>query len=163
MARPRTRFISLSERLERLAKAGLREGVALREKTETDKRELQPLISLEERIAQVLNLLKATQKSTDMNFMVMYDIENNKVRTEVAKYLIKAGCVRIQKSVYLASMTHARYQEIVNTLTEVQQYYENVDSILILPVNTSDARAMKIIGKDIQVQTIIDKPNTLFF
>lgn len=98
-----------------------------------------------------------------MNFMVMYDIENNKVRREVAKYLIGQGCIRIQKSVYLASMAHERYQQIVETLTEVQQYYENVDSILILPVNTSDARAMKIIGKDIQVQTIIDKPNTLFF
>ncbi len=119
---------------------------------------------LSERIARVLNLLGTSKKkSTDMNFMVMYDIENNKVRTEVAKYLIKQGCIRIQKSVYLASMRHEQYAAIVETLTEVQQYYENVDSILILPVNTSDARAMKIIGKDIQVQTIIDKPNTLFF
>lgn len=162
MGRPRTKLISLQERLERLAAAGLREAAPLpAEKPAEADASLEPL---SERIRRVLNLLgMSKKKSTDMNFMVMYDIENNKVRTEVAKYLLKQGCIRIQKSVYLASMRHEQYAAIVETLTEVQQYYENVDSILILPVNTSDARAMKIIGKDIQVQTIIDKPNTLFF
>lgn len=32
-----------------------------------------------------------------------------------------------------------------------------------VPFNTSDIRSMKIIGKDINIQTLIDKPSTLFF
>jgi len=42
-------------------------------------------------------------------------------------------------------------------------YYKNADSILLVPFNTSDLRSMKIIGKEVNIQTLIEKPNTLFF
>ncbi len=45
----------------------------------------------------------------------------------------------------------------------MQQYYENNDSIILLPFNTTGVRSMKMIGKDVQINTIVNKPNTLFF
>ncbi len=163
MARPRTRLISLKERLELLKAAALNAPAPLPQNPVAGREEEQ-VVPLATRIKAALNILKDKPvKATDMHCMIMYDIENDKVRREIAKYLLKQGCVRIQKSVYLASLRPEQFKSIFETLTEVQSYYDQVDSILLVPINISDARSMKIIGKDIQVETIIDPPNTLFF
>lgn len=157
MSRPRKIKVSLAERLQRIKIAGL---TVLPDKAD-------PLIqdeTLTERIKKLLHLIQtAPIKATEMTFLIMYDIEDDKVRTEVAKYLKQKGCIRIQKSVFMTSAGHKIYQQIYVDLKEVQQYYENNDSIILVPFNTSDARAMKIIGKDVQIDTIINKPNSLFF
>lgn len=67
-----------------------------------------------------------------MIFFVMYDIESTKVRNQVAKYLLKNGCVRVQKSIFLADLPLNTYEKIRNDLAEVQQAYENNDSNLAL-------------------------------
>ena len=111
----------------------------------------------------MFEIVKKTKKSTDMLLLIMYDIENNKVRTQIAKHLIKEGCIRIQKSVYIAQLARKRYLEIKETLTDIQQMYENNDSVLIVPVSTDELRAMNIIGKNIDVSLFTDPPNTMFF
>ncbi|MBK6949016.1 MAG: CRISPR-associated endonuclease Cas2 [Haliscomenobacter sp.] len=98
-----------------------------------------------------------------MIYLIMYDITDNKVRTQIAKYLEKQGCTRIQKSVFLARSEAKNFQEIHDTLRDVNEMYDNEDSIILVPVNASDARAMKLIGKNVQIEAITDKPNTLFF
>ncbi len=98
-----------------------------------------------------------------MTYLVLYDISDHKVRALVAKYLKKKGCVRIQKSVFLAHTENRYFQEIYSTLQEINSYYENLDSILLVPINASDVRSMKLIGKNIHLDAITDKPNTLFF
>lgn len=90
-------------------------------------------------------------------------MEDDKVRKEIAKYLKQKGCIRIQKSVFIISAGHKVFQKIFTDLKAVQEYYDNNDSIILVPFNTSDARSMKIIGKDLQINAIINKPNTLFF
>lgn len=97
-----------------------------------------------------------------MIFLIMYDIESDKVRTEVARYLIKKGAQRIQKSVYLIKHSPSEIQNIYNNLKEVQSLYENSDSIIITPIEVSSLKSMKLIGKNIDIQILIDKPNTLF-
>ena len=96
-------------------------------------------------------------------YLIMYDIEDNRVRTNIAKYLLTKGCIRIQKSVYLARTTATIFEEINTTLADVQTAYDNHDSILLVPVQVANVSSMKIIGKDIQIQTLVDPPNTLFF
>ena len=98
-----------------------------------------------------------------MLFFVMYDIEDNKVRTHIAKYLIKKGCVRIQKSIYIADQKPAIYREIHDTLREVQDIYDNKDSIILVPISTDEMRAMKIIGENIDFDMSLGNKNTLFF
>src|SRR4051812_39249517 len=98
-----------------------------------------------------------------MTYLIIYDIEDDKIRKEVAKYLKGKGSIRIQKSVFMTTSNHKLFEQIYANLHEVQQYYENQHSIILVPFNTTDSRIMKIIGKDVQVDAIVNKPNTLFF
>ena len=93
----------------------------------------------------------------------MYDIESNKVRQQVSKYLLKMGCFRIQRSIFLADLSPEKYEQIRSDLTEVQAFYENEDSILVVPVSTDLLKSIRIIGKTIDVDIIMRTKNTLFF
>ena len=83
--------------------------------------------------------------------------------SQVVKYLIKKGCIRVQKSIFLADLDTSVYEEIRSDLAEVQAAYENEDSILIVPLSTDYLRAMKVIGKSINLDVITHSKSTLFF
>lgn len=122
------------------------------------------LQSLQLRVKQLIEAINTGAKKTGiMTFMILYDIENNKVRTVLAKYLVKSGCIRIQKSVYIANLKPHQFKKIQTDLKEVQAAYENNDSIILVPLNTEDARSMKIIGKALHIEAIIENPNTIIF
>lgn len=126
--------------------------------------DLTAIDSIDERVKRLIGIIKQKGRdSTNMLFFVMYDIESNKVRHQVAKYLIKRGCFRIQRSIFLADLTPETYNQIKNDLIEVQACYENEDSILITPISTDTLNSMKIIGKNIDVDVITRSKNTLFF
>ena len=93
----------------------------------------------------------------------MYDITSNKVRTLIAKFLLKKGYTRIQKSIFMADMPADEVQDIAQKLTEIQKMYDNNDSILIVPLSEDYARAMKIIGQEVDIDLILHSKNTLFF
>lgn len=122
------------------------------------------LPSLAERVKEILGIANNPNRNkTNMLFFVMYDIESNKVRQHVAKYLLKMGCHRIQNSIFLADLSHERYDKIRSDLTEVQALYDNNDSILVIPISTDYLRSMKIIGKQVDVDVIMKSKTTLFF
>ena len=101
---------------------------------------LDELPTLPERIRQILNIISSAEKKPGyMICFIMYDITSNKVRTLIAKFLLKKGCTRVQKM------------------------YDNNDSILIVPLSEDYARAMKIIGQDVDIDLILHSKNTLFF
>lgn len=162
MARPRKKTYNLKEKLAKIRSAGLESSPV--EPEEPAAATGEELVSLSERIRQILRLVRDPSKNKyDMLYLVMYDIEDDRVRTHIAKYLLSKGCIRIQKSVYLARTHQQVFQEISDTLKEVQEAYDNYDSILLVPVQTVSVGSMKIIGKDIQIQSLIDPPNTLFY
>ncbi|MBK8652944.1 MAG: CRISPR-associated endonuclease Cas2 [Haliscomenobacter sp.] len=159
MGRPKKHAIGLSEAIRRIKAAGIRETTPPEPASEDEL-----LLPLSERIVRILQIIRDDpQKATEMIYLIMYDITDNKVRTQIAKYLEKQGCTRIQKSVFLARSEARNFQEIHDTLRDVNDMYDNEDSIILVPVNASDARAMKLIGKNVQIEAITDKPNTLFF
>jgi CRISPR-associated protein Cas2 len=160
MAKEKIPKISFAKAMARIKKAGLETSAT----DKLEKIELDEIENLDQRIEKVLHFVK-TQKHIPENmiFMLMYDIENTKIRTNIAKFLIREGCIRIQKSVYLANLPRKKYQEIHQTLKEVQELYENNDSILFLQVPTDALNAMKIIGQQIEFDFITDNKNTLFF
>ena len=90
-------------------------------------------------------------------------IESNKVRNQVAKYLIRKGCTRVQRSIFLADLANSEYNSIRQDLAEVQAAYDNKDSILIVPISTDYLQSMKIIGQKIELDIIMHNKNTLFF
>ena len=98
-----------------------------------------------------------------MLFFVMYDIESNKVRQSIAKYLERKGCQRIQKSVYLANLDRSAYDQIRSDLAEVQGMYENSDSIILCQASSDELRSMDVIGQNLDLDIILKDRNTLFF
>ncbi len=129
-----------------------------------DKTELENLESLQERVNKILGIINnEKRKNTNMLFFVMYDIESNKVRNLVFKYLKKEGCTSVQKSIFLGDTTMEKFNSIRENLSQVQSCYDNDDSILIVPISTDYLKSMKIIGKQINVDIILKNKNTLFF
>lgn len=125
---------------------------------------LDELPSLECRLKVLFNIVKNNKRAaSQMLFFVMYDIESNKVRRHVVKYLERQGCSRVQKSIFLADLPTSKYEEIKSDLTAVQACYENNDSILVVPISTDYLKAMKVIGQTINVDIITKTANTLFF
>ena len=106
---------------------------------------------------------KSRIKSNTMLYMIMYDIENNKIRTHIAKYLIKKGCLRIQKSVYLAKSSPSIMKEISQTLKEINEIYENSDSIFVLPVPEEKFNNITVIGQNVEFDIVTKTKNVLFF
>mgnify|MGYP002624405130 CR=1 FL=1 len=122
------------------------------------------LPTLQERIDAILGIIHKTEKQGGkMLFFIMYDIESNKVRRHVVKYLERQGCSRVQKSIFLADLAIQKYEQIKSDLAEVQACYDNQDSILVVPISTDYLKAMKVIGQTINVDVITKVSNTLFF
>lgn len=122
------------------------------------------LPTIEERIKVLLDIAdNKNSKANQMLFFVMYDIESNKVRRLVVKYLEKKGLFRVQKSIFLGQLPTQDYDQIKNDLAEVQSAYQNEDSILVVPISTDYLSAMKVIGKNLNIDLITRKGSTLFF
>jgi CRISPR-associated endonuclease Cas2 len=167
MARPRKIDLSFEEKIRLIKAAGislLPAEVDIEKEPAPKDEEIKALTSLKERVSKILNIIRDKPiKATEMIYLVMYDIENNKIRTLIARYLVEKGCIRIQKSVYMVRCTPVLYQEIKNTLKEIQECYDNNDSMLLIPISANTPGSMEIIGRDVQIDSLVEKPNTLFF
>lgn len=153
--------ISPLEALRKLAQAGVQDSPRPTRHIDQD---LDELPSLESRISCLLGIANETSRpTTNMIFFTMYDIESNKVRRLIAKYLISKGCTRIQDSIFLADLPRPTYEEIKRDLAEVQSLYDNHDSIIVYPISTDQLHAMHVIGEQVDVDIITHKRNTLFY
>lgn len=103
------------------------------------------------------------KKSEEMYCLIMYDIENNKIRRLIAKYLERKGCIRIQKSIFFAKLHRNMYKEITETLREIQEVYQNEDSILLVPVGEDMLNNFTVIGRLIEFELATQSPHTMFF
>ena len=119
---------------------------------------------IEERIKAIFRITNNLNRpAANMLFFVMYDIESNKVRRLIVKYLIQKCCTRVQRSIFLADLDTSEYETIRKDLAEVQAAYDNHDSILIVPISTDYLYAMKIIGQKIDLDLITHNKNTMLF
>ena len=159
MPRKRKPPLTFVEEMAKLRAAGLEDSPSPNRKLP----DWEGLPLLEDRLKVLFNVVKSKRKPLQMLFFVMYDIESNKVRRHVVKYLERQGCTRVQKSVFLADLPMEKYERIKSDLTEVQACYENCDSILVVPISTDYLKAMKVIGKTVQTEVILKTSNTLFF
>jgi CRISPR-associated protein Cas2 len=152
-----TKKLSFSEKMLKLYRSGLPREPVKPVPIDDD------IPSIEVRVQKLLGLVNNKHDNRHMLFFVMYDIENDKVRRQVVKYLQRKGCMRVQKSIFVADTEHKVYAEIKDDLAAVQACYENEDSILVLPISTDYLQAMRIIGKSIDIDIVLKNKNTLFF
>ncbi len=159
----KTPELSFLEKMSRIEKAGI-SGVKSPVSEPLTGGGEETLPDLHDRIRHVLGIFKqANTKKEHMIYFIMYDIERNKIRNYIAKYLERKGCIRIQKSVFIAESERKRFDEIQETLRKVQEKYENSDSIFLIPVSADHVRAMKIIGQSIDFDLVLERKNTMFF
>jgi len=148
------------ERLRKLKHAGLSGSPPINKAVG----DIDSLTSLEARIQSIFDIIQTPSRpKSNMLFFVMYDIESNKVRYNIVKYLERQGCMRIQKSIFLADLDVEKYQTIREDLAEVQSLYDNHDSIIVCPVSLDLLKSMKVIGKNVNMDVILKDKNTLFF
>ena len=153
MPRKRRHPLSLKDRAEALKNVGMRSACVVKKTVPDGDAAFHDIIT---RVRSVLGVVdKAKRKAGNMLFFVMYDIESDKVRRLIVKYL--------QRSVFLADLPLKEYDNIRADLTEAQSAYDNDDSILVVPVSTDMMQAMRIIGKNIDIDLIMHSSNTLFF
>lgn len=160
MAKKKRKQIPYIEILRKLAHAG----VAGSPEVNRVSGDTSDMPTLRERVDFLLGVVnKPSRNVGNMLFFVMYDIESNKVRYHIAKYLERKGCFRIQRSIFMADLDRSVYEQIKSDLAEVQALYENDDSIIVCPISTDQVRAMKVIGQKLDIDVITHARNTLFF
>lgn len=117
-------------------------------------------VALPERVEILLDLIRKPMSTIkgEMLCMAMYDIENDRVRTMMAKYLLRHGFIRIQKSVYVARITRKKLRKVQEDLAEVNEVYENSDSIILLPLHGESLADGKIIGKEVNLTMLLNPP-----
>jgi len=159
-AKPKKKPLTFLEKLMLIKNAGL----SARSDLTIERNDDDLLDDLSTRLKRIMNIYRLHNNNpAKMIYFIMYDIEHNKIRTQIAKYLIKKGCTRVQKSIFLAQTDRTVFNEIHQTIKEVQQVYDNNDSIFFVPVSADQLRAMKIVGQSIDMDLIMDNKNTLFF
>jgi CRISPR-associated protein Cas2 len=161
MRKKHTEKYSFVDRMLMLKRAGITHRGSTKSMSTQMFNELDPL---EIRIQRIFEINSRTHLSADtMLYFIMYDIENNKVRNQIAKYLTKKGCLRVQKSIFFADTERSVFDSIHRDLRTIQELYDNHDSIFFVPVSTDQVKTMKIIGHSIDFELITGSKNTLFF
>ncbi|WP_407402858.1 CRISPR-associated endonuclease Cas2 [Sodaliphilus sp.] len=161
MARRDYEQLPWTERMKRLMHASLKEDAHI-VPGNIDNGDDNQVGTLSERVNRIFGFIN-NKRNTDMTFFVMYDIESNKVRRHIAKYLLESGCIRLQRSMFLANLPHEKFNKIKDDLAQVQACYDNDDSILVVPISCDLLQAMKVIGRDINVDIVLRTSSTLFF
>lgn len=81
-----------------------------------------------------------------MNYLVSYDIGENKVRKNISDYLIEKGFLRIQNSVFLGEISSSKIYDILENICSIVN--EKEDSIFCVPINNEDYMNIFNYGKN---------------
>lgn len=98
----------------------------------------------------------------DVMFLVLYDISDEYTRRSVVTYLLREGCLRIQRSVFMGNLPYSRMMSIAKTLKETQAFAHNEDSYIILPLRKESVDAMVVCGDRCNIDMILRRQNVVF-
>lgn len=100
-----------------------------------------------------------------MNYLIAYDISDDRLRLKLSKFLLKHACERLQKSMYIApaySPTEwAVFLQDLHTL--VQKSLILTDSILIIPVQQQQLIDSTTFGNKKALDTFLKEIFYFFF
>ena len=146
-----------------LGKAGLKYSDSMR--PENDIAKQAEGLERGERLKKLIELLHKTRDMKPGNVLtfIMYDIENNRIRRYISKYLEKQGYIRVQKSVFFGNVPRALHKQVCETLKEVNEKYENGDSLMFLPISIDMFHNLKVVGKNLDYELVVEEKSTLFF
>jgi CRISPR-associated protein Cas2 len=91
---------------------------------------------------------------------VLYDIENDKARTKVAKICKQAGLYRVQFSVFLGTLDKSRKDTLQLQIEELID--EESDSVYIFPMSKNELQETVLLGQAFDKKMITDEVKALF-
>ena len=84
-----------------------------------------------------------------MPHLICYDITANTLRAKLARKIIEHGLDRVNKSVYLGTLSEGSLKQLEQQLADwLTQQGEPQDSLLILPVTAQQIHLMRVYGQN---------------
>lgn len=91
---------------------------------------------------------------------VLYDIEDDKVRSKVAKFCKQTGLYRVQFSVFLGTLDKNQKDTLQLQIEELID--EDKDSVYIFPMSKNELQATVLLGKAFDKKLVTDEVKALF-
>lgn len=96
-----------------------------------------------------------------MILWVMYDIENDKSRTKIAKLCKHAGLYRVQYSVFLGTIENNEKDSLALQIEELIN--PQADKVYMFPMSKNELRQSILLGQAFDKKLVTDQVNELFF
>jgi len=91
---------------------------------------------------------------------VVYDITNDKIRNKVSDACIDSGLYRVQKSVFLGTLSSNERDTLALKCEELID--KQVDSVYIFPMDKKSFESVKLLGQAFNKDLVSDEVLTLF-
>lgn len=91
---------------------------------------------------------------------VLYDIEDDRIRTKVAKYCKQAGLYRVQFSVFVGTLEINQKDTLQLQIEDLID--EETDSVYIFPMSKNELQQTVLLGKAFDKKLITDEVRALF-
>ena len=92
---------------------------------------------------------------------VIYDIQNDKIRSKVAKICKKYGLYRVQKSVFLGTLENENEKDSLEI--EITDLVDtDIDSVYIFPMSKRELKQTALIGQAFDKKLVSDEVKALF-
>lgn len=95
-----------------------------------------------------------------MILWVMYDIENDRARNQVAKCCKQAGLYRVQYSVFLGTIDANRKDTLELQISDLIN--EEIDKVYLFPMSKDELRDTVLLGQAFDKKLVSDKVHALF-
>ncbi len=148
--------------MKKIKKAGLSNSKQLVETNLDQGLDIPDISHRVSKIMEIINQKKKLNKNSVFTF-ITYDIEDNKIRGHISKYLQRQGLIRVQYSVFFGDIERQKFNKVKETLKAINEMYKNHDSIFIIPVGEDALNKTKVIGKNVDFEVIAEVRSTLFF
>ena len=96
-----------------------------------------------------------------MILWVLYDIQNDRARTKIAKYCKQAGLYRVQYSCFLGTIDANRRDSLELQIEELIDV--DNDKVYIFPMNRQELSDCRMLGQAFDEKLITDEIKALFF
>ena len=96
-----------------------------------------------------------------MIIWVLYDIENDRNRTKVAKLCLKAGLYRVQFSCFLGTLSPNEKDTLRLQIESLID--ETKDRVYIFPMNRTELQQTDLLGQAFDRKLVTDEIRALFF
>ena len=91
---------------------------------------------------------------------VLYDIENDKARTKIAKICRQAGLYRVQLSCFLGTLEKSQLDTLQLQIDELIN--QDVDKVYIFPMTKGELQQSILLGQAFDKKLVTDEIRMLF-